>query len=36
MLLCIVVSSTTAFRGSSFSTLPVMRSYPGTLCRLVK
>ena len=36
MLLCIVLSSTTAFRGSSFNTLPVMRSYPGALCRLVK
>jgi len=31
MLLYIIVSSTTAFRGSSFNTLPVMRSYPGAL-----
>jgi len=36
MLLYIVVSSTNAFRGSSFNTLPVMRSYPGALSRLIK
>ena len=34
-MLLYIVSSTTAFR-VSFNTLPVMRSYTGALCRLVK
>ena len=36
MLLYIMVSTITAFLGSSFSIFPVMRSYPGDLCELVK
>ena len=36
MLLYIMVSSITAFLGSSFSIFPVMRSNPGALCELVK